>query len=164
MTIAETLLLDYDAEIANTRRILERIPEDKPDWKPHDKSMPLGRLAVHVARLPQFAKMILTSDDLDLATAKLPTFFFEGREKLLALLDETSTAARQALQSATDEHLQSNWNLTWGEKKIANGPRATLYRTMFLNHLIHHRGQLSVYLRLNEVPVPGLYGPSADEQ
>ncbi len=164
MTIAEVLLLDYDAEIANTRRVLERVPEDKPDWKPHEKSMPMGRLAVHVARLPEFAKMILTSDDLDLATAKLPTLFFEGREKLVALLDETSTETRQALQSATDEQLLTRWKLSWGEKVITEGPRATLYRTMFLNHLVHHRAQLSVYLRLNEVPVPGLYGPSADEQ
>jgi uncharacterized damage-inducible protein DinB len=163
MTIAETLLLDYDAEIANTRRILERIPEDKPDWKPHEKSMPIGRLAVHVARLPEFAQMLLTSDDLNLATAKLPTFFFEGREKLLALLERTSTETRHALQSAPDEQLLSRWKLTWGEKVIADAPRAVLYRTMFLNHLIHHRGQLTVYLRLNEVPVPGLYGPSADE-
>jgi uncharacterized damage-inducible protein DinB len=164
MTIAEVLLLDYDAEIHNTRRILERIPEDKPDWKPHDKSMPIGRLAVHVARLPDFATTILTTDDLDLATRKFPPLVFESREKLLAQLEETSGQARQALKSATDEHLQAHWKLSWGEKPIAEGPRAVLYRTMFLNHLVHHRGQLSVYLRLNEVPVPGLYGPSADEQ
>jgi uncharacterized damage-inducible protein DinB len=164
MTIAETLLLDYDAEIQNTRRILERIPEDKPDWKPHDKSMPMGRLAVHVARLPDFATTILTTDDLDLATRKFPPLAFESREKLLAELEKTSTEARHALQSATDERLQADWKLSWGDKLIADGPRAVLYRTMFLNHLVHHRGQLSVYLRLNEVPVPGLYGPSADEQ
>jgi uncharacterized damage-inducible protein DinB len=164
MTIAEVLLLDYDAEIQNTRRILERIPEDKPDWKPHDKSMPIGRLAVHAARLPEFATTILTTDDLNLANHKFPPMVFESREKLLAELEKTSTEARHALQSASDEHLQAHWKLSWGEKPIAEGPRAVLYRTMFLNHLVHHRGQLSVYLRLNEVPVPGLYGPSADEQ
>jgi uncharacterized damage-inducible protein DinB len=164
MTIAEALLLDYDAEIQNTRRILERIPEDKPDWKPHDKSMPIGRLAVHVARLPDFATTILTTDNLDLGSRKFPPMVFEGREKLLAQLEETSTEARHALQSASDERLLANWKLSWGDKPIAEGPRAVLYRTMFLNHLVHHRGQLSVYLRLNEVPVPGLYGPSADEQ
>jgi uncharacterized damage-inducible protein DinB len=164
MTIAETLLLDYDAEIANTRRILERIPEDNPQWKPHDKSMPIGRLAVHVSRLPEFASMILSTPGLDLATAKFPPLVFENREKLLTNLDETSTAARQVLQSATDEQLNTVWKLSWGDKTIAEAARAVLYRTMFLNHLVHHRGQLSVYLRLNDVPVPGLYGPSADEQ
>jgi uncharacterized damage-inducible protein DinB len=164
MTIAEILLLDYDAEIANTRRILERIPEDKPDWKPHDKSMAMGRLSVHVARLPEFATTILTTDELNLANHKFPPMVFETREKLLANLDETSAAARHALQTATDEQLNTVWKLSWGEKTIAEATRAVLYRTMFLNHLVHHRGQLSVYLRLNEVPVPGLYGPSADEQ
>src|SRR5271170_6068227 len=164
MTIAETLLLDYDAEIQNTRRLLERIPEHKPDWKPHDKSMPMGRLAVHVARLPDFATTILTTNDLNLANHKFPPLVFESREKLLAQLEKTNTEARHALQSATDEHLLTRWKLSWGDKLIAEGPRAVLYRTMFLNHLVHHRGQLSVYLRLNEVPVPGLYGPSADEQ
>jgi len=164
MTIAEVLLLDYDAEIQNTRRILERIPEDKPDWKPHDKSMPRGRLAAHVSRLPDFATMILTAGDLDLATTKFPPLVFESRQQLLTNLEETSAKAREALTSATDEQLQSNWKLSWGDKIIAEAPRAVLYRTMFLNHLVHHRGQLTVYLRLNEVPVPGLYGPSADEQ
>jgi uncharacterized damage-inducible protein DinB len=164
MTIAETLLLDYDAEIQNTRRILERIPEDKPDWVPHPKSMPMGRLAVHVARLPDFATTILTTDNLDLGSRKFPPMVFESREKLLAQLEKTSAEARQALQSATDEQLQTQWKLSWGDKTIADASRAVLFRTMFLNHLIHHRGQLTVYLRLNEVPVPGLYGPSADEQ
>ena len=164
MTIAETLLLDYDAEIQNTRRILERIPEDKPDWAPHPKSMPMGRLAVHVARLPMFGSTILTTDELDMATAKFPPLVFESREKLLAQLEETSATTRKALESSTDEHLLKHWKLRFGDKVFGDGPRAVLYRTMFLNHLVHHRGQLSVYLRLNEVPVPGLYGPSADEQ
>jgi uncharacterized damage-inducible protein DinB len=163
MTIAETLLLDYDAEIANTRRILERIP-DNAQWKPHEKSMPIGRLAVHVSRLPEFATTILTTPELNLAHHKFPPMVFESREQLLTNLDETSTAARQALQSATDEQLSTVWKLSWGDKTIAEGPRARVYRNMFFNHLIHHRGQLTVYLRLNEVPVPGLYGPSADEQ
>ncbi len=163
MTIAEVLLLDYDAEIQNTRRILERIP-DNAQWKPHDKSMPMGRLAVHVARLPEFATTILTTPELNLANHKFPPMIFESREQLLAELEKTSAEARHALQSATDEQLLTSWKLSWGDKTIAEGPRAVLYRTMFLNHLVHHRGQLSVYLRLNEVPVPGLYGPSADEQ
>jgi uncharacterized damage-inducible protein DinB len=164
MTIAEVLLLDYDAEIQNTRRILERIPEDKPTWKPHDKSMPMGRLAVHVARLPMFGSTILTTDELDMAVAKFPPLVFESREKLLTQLEETSATTRKALESSTDEHLLKPWKLRFGDQVFGDGPRAVLYRTMFLNHLVHHRGQLTVYLRLNEVPVPGLYGPSADEQ
>lgn len=164
MTTAEVLLLDYDAEIQATRRLLERIPEDKPMWKPHEKSMPMGRLSAHVARLPDFATTILTTDNLDLGSRKFPPLVFESREKLLAELQQTSTEARHALESASDEHLQAHWKLSWGDKMIAEGPRAVLYRTMFLNHLVHHRGQLTVYLRLNNVPVPGLYGPSADEQ
>ncbi len=164
MTIAEVLLLDYDAEIANTRRILERIPEDGPQWKPHDKSMPMGRLAVHVARLPDFATTILATDGLNLGEAKFPPLVFEGRDKLLATLEESSTKCRQTLESATDEQLNAPWQLTWGDKVVKEGSRALLYRTMFLNHLVHHRAQLTVYMRLNDVPVPGLYGPSADEQ
>ena len=163
MTIAEVLLLDYDAEIQNTRRILERIPEN-PQWKPHDKSMPMGRLAVHVARLPMFGSTILNTDELDMATAKFPPLVFESRERLLEQLEETSSETRKALESSSDEHLQKNWKLRFGEQVFGDAPRAVLYRTMFLNHLVHHRAQLSVYLRLNEVPVPGLYGPSADEQ
>src|SRR5271170_5359067 len=128
MTIAETLLLDYDAEIQNTRRILERIPEDKPDWKPHDKSMPMGRLAVHVARLPDFATTILTTPELNLANHKFPQMVLESREKLLANLDETSTAARQSHQTATDEHLRTTWKLSWGDKTSAEATRAVLYR------------------------------------
>jgi uncharacterized damage-inducible protein DinB len=163
MTIAEVLLLDYDAEIANTRRLLERIPEGAPQWKPHDKSMAIGRLAVHVATLPTFGATILTTDGLNLGEAKFPSLAFESREKLLAALEETSGPARKALAAASDEYLLADWKLTWGEKVISEGSRAVLYRTMFLNHLVHHRGQLTVYLRLNDVPVPGLYGPSADE-
>src|SRR5271170_7778577 len=108
MTIAEVLLLDYDAEIQNTRRLLERIPEENPQWRPHDKSMPMGRLAVHVARLPDFATTILTTDELNLATSKFPPLIFESREKLLAELQQTSTEARHALESASDEHLQAH--------------------------------------------------------
>jgi uncharacterized damage-inducible protein DinB len=163
MSIAEVLLLDYDTEIENTRRVLERIPEDNPQWKPHDKSMPIGRLAVHVATLPNFATTILTTDGLNLGAAKFPALVFENREKLLAALEETSGKLREALEGATDEQLNTHWQLTWGDKVVKEGSRALLYRTMFLNHLVHHRAQLTVYLRLNEVPVPGLYGPSADE-
>lgn len=163
MTIAETLLLDFDHEIANTRRTLERIPEDKPQWKPHDKSMPMGRLALHVARLPELCKRVLTTEELNMATEKWPDIIFESTAHLLSELERSSAEARSILKAMPDEELQKSWKLTFGDRVVIDAPRMVLYRTMFLNHLIHHRGQLNVYLRLLDVAVPGLYGPSADE-
>jgi uncharacterized damage-inducible protein DinB len=163
MTVSEILLLDYDVEIANTRRTLERIPESDPQWKPDEKSMPIGRLALHVARLPEFCTTMLTTTGLDMAIRKFPDFIFESTAHLLSELERTASEARAKLASATDEDLQANWKLSFGDRVFLNGPRMLLYRTMFLNHLVHHRAQLGVYLRLLGIPVPGLYGPSADE-
>lgn len=163
MTIAEILLQDFDQEMRGTRTTLERVPEGNPDFKCHDKSMPIGRLAMHVATLPRLANTILTTDSLDLATSKWPPLVFESREKLLAQFDTLAAEARANLASASDEHLQKPWRFTFGEKLISDAPRSATYRSMFFNHLIHHRAQLGVYLRLNNVPVPALYGPSADD-
>jgi uncharacterized damage-inducible protein DinB len=163
MTTSELLLQDFDHEMRGTRTTLERIPEDNPEFKCHDKSMAMGRLAVHVATLPRFGTDILTTPSLDLAAVKWPDMNFVSREKLLKDFDTLSAEARKALAAATDEQLASNWKMSWGEKTIADAPRSVLYRTMFFNHLIHHRAQLGVYLRLNDQPVPGLYGPSADD-
>lgn len=161
--MAQVLAVDYDAEIANTRRTLERIPENDPEWKPAEKSMAIGRLALHVARLPDFWKMIITTPELNLATVKFPGFVFESTAHLLAELDRSSKEAKELLLAAPDEKLLEEWQVLWGDKVIAKGPRVLLYRTMFMNHLVHHRAQLGVYLRLLNLPVPGLYGPSADE-
>jgi uncharacterized damage-inducible protein DinB len=163
MTIADILLQDFDTEMTGTRTTLERIPETNPEFKCHDKSMPMGRLSVHVATLSRFGTMILTTDSMDLATRKFPPIVFESREKLLADFDALSVEARSALVESSDEHLQKNWKMAWGDKVIVDAPRSVLYRTMFFNHLIHHRAQLGVYLRLNNQPVPPLYGPSADD-
>ncbi len=163
MTIAEILLLDFDPEIANTRRTLERIPENDPQWKPHEKSMPIGRLALHVARLPQFCTQILTRPELNFATTKFPDLVFESTASLLSELERTSAEAKSHLTAASDDQLRKFWKLSLGDRVIVEGPRMNLYRTMFLNHLVHHRAQLGVYLRLLNIPVPGLYGPSADE-
>jgi uncharacterized damage-inducible protein DinB len=163
MTIAEILLQDFDVEMKGARTTLERIPEANPDFKCHDKSMPMGRLAAHVSTLSRFGTSILTTDSIDLANWKSPPLAFESREKLLADFDSLSAEARSALASSSDEHLQKNWKMVWGDKVIADAPRSVLYRTMFFNHLIHHRAQLGVYLRLNNQPVPPLYGPSADD-
>lgn len=163
MTIAEILLQDFDHEMAGTRTTLERIPADKPDFKCHDKSMPMGRLAVHVATLPRFGIAILTTPGMDLATTKFPTLTYETPEKLLAEFDALAAEARAALVKSSDADLQQNWKFSFGDKLIADVPRSAIYRSLFFNHLIHHRAQLGVYLRLNNLPVPPLYGPSADD-
>ena len=163
MTASELLLQDYDMETSMTRRILAAIPEDKPDFKPHEKSMALGRLAVHVATLPRFGTTILTTPSLDLATAKWPNMTFVSREKLLADFDSLAAECRAALAAASDEDLAAHWKFSFGDRVISDSPRSLTYRHMFFNHLIHHRAQLGVYLRLNNLPVPGVYGPSADE-
>ena len=165
MTTAELLLQDFDMEIAMTRRILERVPEDNPDYKCHEKSMPLGKLAMHVATLPDFGKMILTTSAMDMANPshKFPDMTFRTRDITLATFDAAAIEARTALAAASDANLAESWKFSFGDKVLANMPRSLAYRHMFFNHLIHHRAQLGVYLRLNDVPVPGVYGPSADE-
>ena len=165
MTTAELLLQDYDGEMAATRRILDRVPDGDPAWKPHDKSMPVGRLAMHVATLPLFGKTILTTPGMDMAdkSHSWPDMTFTTREHLLETFDKNAADTRATLASLTNEQLASNWKFSFGEKIISDNPRSFSYRHMFFNHLIHHRAQLGVYLRLNGVPVPGTYGPSADE-
>lgn len=164
MKIADTLLLDYDAEAKSTRTTLERIPTSLIDFKPHEKSMPMGRLAKHVATLPAFGTSILSLDNMDLANEKFPPLVFESTESTLQAFDEASAKLRETLKQTSDADLERDWSMVWGDKPIAKGPRALLFRTMFFNHLIHHRAQLGVYLRLNNLPVPGLYGPSADDK
>jgi uncharacterized damage-inducible protein DinB len=163
MTIAETLLLDFDHEIANTRRTLERIPENDPQWKPHEKSMPIGRLALHVARLPEFCTRILSTDEMNMAKEKFPDFTFQSTAHLLAELERTAAETKSHLRAASDDDLKKSWRLSFGDRIIVDEPRMVLYRTMFLNHMVHHRAQLGVYLRILGIPVPGLYGPSSDE-
>jgi len=166
MKISEILLQDYDIEISNTRRTLERIPEGKNDWKCHDKSMPMGRLAMHCATLPLFGYYILEDEDMDLAAPRRPhaSLEFTTREAALKALDEGAAKCRASLAVASDEHLSKLWKFSWGEHLISHSARSLAFRQMFFDHLIHHTAQLGVYLRLNDVPVPGLYGPSADEQ
>ena len=166
MKISEILLQNFDNEISNTRRTLERVPEGKNDWKCHDKSMALGKLAMHCATLPLFGYYILEDEGMDLAAPKRPhaSLEFTTREAALKALDEGAAKCRAALVAADDEHFQKIWPFTWGEQVISKGPRSLAFRGMFFDHLIHHTAQLGVYLRLNDIPVPALYGPSADEQ
>ncbi len=166
MTAAHLLLQDFDTEIRNTRRTLERLPEDKPDWTPHLKSMPLGKLAMHCATIPLFGLYILEDDGMDLAAPRHPhiPLVLTSTQAALDQLDSSATQCRAALAAASDEHLAANWPFSFGTQVISNVPRTLTYRAMFLNHLIHHTSQLGVYLRLLDIPVPALYGPSADEQ
>jgi uncharacterized damage-inducible protein DinB len=166
MKISELLLQDFDAEISNTRRTLERVPEGKNDWKCHDKSMELGKLAMHCATLPLFGSYIILDDGMDMANSKRPhsSLEFTTRDAALKRLDESAKACRDAIASASDEALNASWKFSFGEHLISEMPRSATFRMMCFNHLIHHTTQLGVYLRLNDIPVPALYGPSADEQ
>jgi uncharacterized damage-inducible protein DinB len=166
MTIAEVLLQDYDVEIANTRRTLERVPEDKPDWTPHEKSMKMGKLAMHCATLPLFGCYIMEDEGMDMANSKRERvpLVFTSRAACLQHLEESSAKCRAALAAANDEHLSAPWKFSFGEMVISHNPRSMSFRQMCFDHLLHHTAQLGVYLRLNDIPVPALYGPSADEQ
>ena len=163
MKISELLLIDFDDEMDKTRRTLERIPEKDPDWKPHEKSMAIGRLALHVARLPDFYVRILSTPEMNMTTEKFPPIVFQSTAHLLTELARSSSEAKSRLLAASDEELRAPWKISFGDHVLAHAPRMTLYRTMFLNHVVHHRAQLGVYLRLLGIPVPALYGPSKDE-
>jgi uncharacterized damage-inducible protein DinB len=163
MQISDSLLPEFDHEMAITRKALERIPEDKLSWTPHQKSMPLGRLAGHVAELPNFAIMAIKMDSVDLASGAYQPLTATSQKEALDAFDKAAAGARAAIAGASNEALMQPWTLLYGGKTVFTMPRVAVVRSMMLNHLIHHRGQLSVYLRLNNVPVPSIYGPSADE-
>jgi uncharacterized damage-inducible protein DinB len=164
MPLRDLLLPEFDAEIAITRRTLERLPEDRPDYKPHDKSMSLVKLANHIAEMPGFGTLILTVDKYDVAdpNAVRPVPPSSNAERL-AQFDASAAAARALLAKTDDRALHENWLLSAGEFVIFSGSRYHGMRMFFFNHMIHHRAQLGVYLRLNDCPVPSVYGPSADE-
>jgi uncharacterized damage-inducible protein DinB len=163
MSMCETLAAELQQEAKTTRRLLERVPEGSFDWKPHDKSMTLGRLAGHVAELPSLIAPALTQDELDFATGTYQPFFPSSTAELLEKFDRNIDAAVGLLSGQSDERLNESWRLGSGEQTFFKGPRAAAVRVLALNHVVHHRGQLSVYLRLLDVPVPSIYGPSADE-
>ena len=166
MSLSEALLPEFDQEMASTRKTLERVPEDKFDWKPHEKSTPLGALATHLAQLPSWAGRTLSLDGFDLAPpgqGPVRTEPARTRDELLTTFDRHVTEARAVIAGADDEFFQKPWSLLQGGKTIFTIPRAAVLRTFVINHIIHHRAQLGVYLRLNDVPVPSVYGPSADE-
>jgi uncharacterized damage-inducible protein DinB len=166
MSLSQGLLPEFDQEMAKTRSVLSRIPMDKFDWKPHEKSFGMGDLANHVARMAGWGMSTMTTDSLDYAPVDGPAPeppIARTTEELLALFDESVAGFREAIEGATDEHFMAPWTLQAGGEDLFTMPRGAVIRTLILNHIIHHRAQLTVYLRLNDLPVPGLYGPSADE-
>ena len=167
MALRDSILPEFDHEMAVTRKTLERVPEDRRDWKPHDKSMTMGRLAGHLAELPGFVTMCLQQDSFNVrppggGPSRQP-LVMTSREQLLKDFDNNVAGLRHTLSDASDESLMKSWSLLAGDKTIFTAPRIGVLRSFCLNHVIHHRAQLGVYLRLNNLPVPSVYGPSADE-
>jgi len=166
MSISKTILPEFDHEMANTRKTLERVPDGKFAWKPHEKSMTLGGLATHLANIPSWTAQTFDRDELDIAPPGQPPYRLEeakSRDGLLEAFDKNVSSARAALEAATDENWKGKWSLLMTGKTIFTLPRTAVMRGFVMNHLIHHRAQLGVYLRLLDVPVPSIYGPSADE-
>lgn len=162
MNIADTLLPEFDHEMANTRTVLERIPDAKLTWKPHPKSFDMGRLAQHITNLPTWAADTMKTDSIDYTDYQPPPPP-ESRKEILEAFDKGVASARAALADAGSEAYLKNWSLTANGKTFFTMPRIAVLRSFVMNHAIHHRAQLCVYLRLNDIPVPALYGPSADE-
>ena len=165
MKMTELFLADLEREAATNRRVLERVPEGRDDWKPHAKSMPLGYLAALVATMPSWIEMMVNQDQFDLteAESKYKPKVFKTNAELLSALDYAVARARKALENTTDEHLLKPWKFVVHGHVASENPRHIMIRESVLSHLAHHRGQLTVYLRLNEAAVPAIYGPSADE-
>jgi uncharacterized damage-inducible protein DinB len=166
MKLTELLLADLEREAAGTRSALQRVPEGHNDWKPHPKSMPLGYLASLVATMPSWVAMMVKQNELDLKSpgaAKFKPLEWRTRSELVSALDAGVGAAREALQNTTDDHLLTPWRFVVGGHVASENPRHVMIADAVFSHLAHHRGQLTVYLRLNDASVPALYGPSADE-
>ncbi len=166
MSIAESLLPEFDQEMQHTRKTLERVPDDKFGWKPHPKSFAMGALAQHLATMVGWSKEIMTLDSFDYAPPGAPPYQpppIHSTRELLDTFDKGAAATREQIAKATDEQMLKPWSLLAGGQTLFTMPRAAVLRSFVMNHCIHHRAQLGVYLRLNDIPVPSIYGPSADE-
>ncbi|MFA7331623.1 MAG: DinB family protein [Candidatus Delongbacteria bacterium] len=165
MSLVETLLPEFEHEMASTRRMLERLPEDKLDWRPHPKSWTLAELATHILSIPLWGGTIFNTESFALPADGGPrNVALTSVAEALERFDANVGALRTALSAQSDEQLRTSWTLSMGERIIFTQPRQQAWRGMILSHLIHHRGQLSVYLRMTDAPLPSIYGPSADER
>ena len=163
MTIGQTFAAELEHEAVATRKMLERVPDGEFDWQPHAKSMRLGQLASHIADVPNWIRATVTMEELDFAQNNFQPKEMRSATDLVNYFDQSLGDALEVLRTASDDDLMKSWRLRNGEKIFFEMPRVQVLRSMVMNHLIHHRGQLSVYLRLKDVPLPGAYGPSADE-
>ena len=161
MSVGSSMVPEFDQEMATTRRLLERVPSDKGEWKPHPKSFPLGHLAQLVSWMPGWITMTISRPDLEMTGR--PGYSFEPTGELLAQFDKNVGEARAALSASTDASFAESWSLRMGDRVLMTLPRGVVVR-QHINHLVHHRGQLTVYLRLLDVPLPSIYGPTADER
>jgi len=162
MPFSQTILPEFDQEMKNTRKILECVPDGKLDYQPHPKSMTMARLATHVAELPGWASTTVDVDVLDMQPGYKPRIA-QSRAELLEIFDKAVAEARPKIEATSDEKWQQIWTFKFAGNTVLSMPRAAVLRSVVMNHLIHHRAQLGVFLRLNDVAIPGMYGPSADE-
>ena len=163
MSIAEAMIGEFTHESVGTRKMLERIPEDRLAWKPHEKSMTIGRLAGHLAEIPEWAATVVNDEVFDMVAAGYEPKDFSSKKDILDYFDKNVEAFKEVLSGQSDEHLFTHWKLKQGDHVAVDMARAACLRSFILSHTIHHRGQLCVYLRENDIPLPALYGPSADE-
>lgn len=166
MSYAEMILPEFDQEMASTRKVLERVPDDKLDWRAHPKSNSIGWNANHLAEIPGWVEVTLKQTELDLAPVdgeRYQSPRLASRQAILDLFDQNVATARRALESARDEDMNVSWSLLKAGEPVFTMPRSGVIRSFVLNHIIHHRAHLCVYLRLNDIPVPGMYGPSGDD-
>jgi uncharacterized damage-inducible protein DinB len=157
------LFADLEGELATTRRMLERVPDGKDDWRPHEKSRPLGELATHIAQLPGFGILMLTRDEFDGTQGMMPQVKVTDNAGRLKMFDEVSQELRRLMEQLTWDHARSHWTLRVRDDTVLNAPRVNLLRSVVLTHSAHHRAQLGMYLRLLDLSVPWSYGPTADE-
>ena len=167
MTIAESLVGELDREMATTRKLLERVPDSDGAWRPHPKSMSMGELAQHIVNLLKFGEPAFSAKEFDFANPANSALWaakYQSTRTLVEMFDGNLAAARKAISAASDDALRGTWTLRVGPREIFTMPRSAVVRSFIISHIIHHRGQLSVYLRLKDVPLPPIYGPTADEQ
>lgn len=163
MAIKDALLPEFDHEMGTTRRLLERLPDDKLAWRPHARSMTLGRLATHLAELPSWTQTVIKDSVFEMEPGEHKPGELGTRAEILALFDEKVSAARALIQSTGDGEMMAPWTFRSEGHDLFTLPKAAVLRSFVMNHAVHHRGQLSVFLRLQDVPIPPIYGPSADE-